>query len=414
MKKNRLIVLSDIHIGSNHKTNWYQRSVHEPVLLTILDYVRSKSDTIDELIISGDLFDQWTYPADTEPPSFSEIVKANPNIFGDIISGGTNPGAIPETLSALDGKITYINGNHDMSVTAEDIKLLTKGDFHINAVDELIYEPALGRGKIVCTHGHVFSLFNAPDSANPPDEWGSIPLGYFMARLASQWTADKLDRDYPPGSTTADMPDGGTPSGACFGIKALTGCIKEALSGKDHLAELVMGAQLEAADYGKNRHIKLPGGKKVKASKVAGVYKKLMHTFPSAPGIDPELYGLTPALFALTGSDIANSLDHFAKELAEKYRLVLMGHTHVMEDEDEHFIFHKKSLYANSGFCCPSQPDMGENGAKPEKIRYPSFIEAVLDAEKSQLTVGIKAVVKNGDKYAVIRYPGLKKARIDW
>jgi hypothetical protein len=39
MPKNKIIVLSDIHISTNEPTNWYQKDFHEPYLSAILDYV---------------------------------------------------------------------------------------------------------------------------------------------------------------------------------------------------------------------------------------------------------------------------------------------------------------------------------------------------------------------------------------
>jgi hypothetical protein len=30
MAKNKIVVLSDVHIGTNVPTNWYQKSFHEP------------------------------------------------------------------------------------------------------------------------------------------------------------------------------------------------------------------------------------------------------------------------------------------------------------------------------------------------------------------------------------------------
>ena len=62
------VVISDIHIGDNSRTCWYQKSVHEPYLLALMDWiierVTAKDPPIDRLIILGDLFDFWTFPPD--------------------------------------------------------------------------------------------------------------------------------------------------------------------------------------------------------------------------------------------------------------------------------------------------------------------------------------------------------------
>ena len=32
------IVISDIHIANNKKTDWYQKDIHEPFLIKVLEY----------------------------------------------------------------------------------------------------------------------------------------------------------------------------------------------------------------------------------------------------------------------------------------------------------------------------------------------------------------------------------------
>lgn len=114
MPKNKIIVLSDIHISTNEPTNWYQKNFHEPYLSAILDYVIRESDSIQELILLGDIFDSWTYPPHRQPPTFTDFLNANPNIFG--VNGKLN-----QALTALQGKVTYVNGNHDMEIAEHDL-----------------------------------------------------------------------------------------------------------------------------------------------------------------------------------------------------------------------------------------------------------------------------------------------------
>ncbi len=42
----------------------------------------ANADSIQELILLGDLFDFWTYPPNFTPPATVDIINANPNIFG--------------------------------------------------------------------------------------------------------------------------------------------------------------------------------------------------------------------------------------------------------------------------------------------------------------------------------------------
>src|SRR5690348_1718437 len=76
--RNKIVVLSDVHIGDNSPTVWYQQKYHEPYLAALLDHVVERADEIAELVILGDFVDFWTYPPDRRPPSFAEIAAANP------------------------------------------------------------------------------------------------------------------------------------------------------------------------------------------------------------------------------------------------------------------------------------------------------------------------------------------------
>ncbi|HSC61941.1 MAG TPA: hypothetical protein VLC29_11980, partial [Rhizomicrobium sp.] len=58
--RSKLVVISDVHIGDNSPTVWYQQKYHEPYLLALFDHVIANADSIQELIILGDFVDFWT------------------------------------------------------------------------------------------------------------------------------------------------------------------------------------------------------------------------------------------------------------------------------------------------------------------------------------------------------------------
>ena len=72
MANKKLVLISDIHIGNNSPTNWFQDTVHPPFLGKVLEYVRENTGTIKELIILGDLVDQWMYTPTEQPPSLAD------------------------------------------------------------------------------------------------------------------------------------------------------------------------------------------------------------------------------------------------------------------------------------------------------------------------------------------------------
>ena len=76
--KNKLIFISDIHMNVDGSYSWFVN--HAPTLAEFLDDVKARDD-VAELIILGDLLDDWVSP-----------VKTTPQTFADILSAGTNAG----------------------------------------------------------------------------------------------------------------------------------------------------------------------------------------------------------------------------------------------------------------------------------------------------------------------------------
>ena len=76
-------VLSDIHIGDNSNTCWYQASVHEPYLVAALDFIADNAEMFQEVVLLGDLVDTWTYAPSVTPPTMADIIAKNPNVLGN-------------------------------------------------------------------------------------------------------------------------------------------------------------------------------------------------------------------------------------------------------------------------------------------------------------------------------------------
>jgi UDP-2,3-diacylglucosamine pyrophosphatase LpxH len=208
------VVISDVHIGTNYKTCWYQQSVHEPYILTLLDYILQNANQgrnpVNRLVILGDLFDFWTYPPSMDPPTIDEILAANPNLFG-------SKGKFTQVVQALKGNVQYIHGNHDILLTQADLNKIPGGGHQIQLLPD-IYPDASG---IVFTHGHLATMFNAPDARYP----GEVPVGHFVTRAISYM----LDTTLQPGQTAANLPDQGSPYGFSLSslIPGLSGQFKD-------------------------------------------------------------------------------------------------------------------------------------------------------------------------------------------
>ncbi len=168
----KTVVISDIHIGDDSDTCWYRTEVHEPYLLALLEWVIQNRDDIRELIILGDLVDFWTYPPNRVPPTMKEIVDKNPNTLGP-------HGKLSRVLTALNGNVTYLPGNHDMGMSLKDLKQIRNPHHEIKKAGNVLI-----RDNVLYTHGHLDTLFNAPDNREGR-RFKPLPVGHFVTRALS-------------------------------------------------------------------------------------------------------------------------------------------------------------------------------------------------------------------------------------
>ncbi len=184
------IIISDIHLGDQRSIDaGYGWNLHmKDTLMAFLDYLK-ETKTCDELIIAGDMIDEWVAPPETlsladkngkpltEREFFREVVKANRPVFDKLLEM-KNSGI----------KLVYIPGNHDMQVTAEDFNEELPGLFvqartqGVSGMGEYQPDP-----EIFIEHGHRYDIMNAPyiGKNNVDSITGSIlPPGFFVSKLA--------------------------------------------------------------------------------------------------------------------------------------------------------------------------------------------------------------------------------------
>lgn len=373
MSKSKIVVLSDIHIGTNAPTVWYQKDIHEPYLITVLDWVTDKAQSIRELILLGDIVDFWTYPPDEQPPSFDEIMAANPNIFA-------STGKLSQVLTALEGKVTYVRGNHDMTITQSDLdKIQNPKGYKIKLSPDDIYYP-LGNGNqsIACTHGHLYTMFNAPyNSASNPA--APLPLGQFITRaMAYKW-----HRDIKPGQTVADLTASGDPNG--ISLDALVSSVN------DSIAETVLNYIVKVTGLEETHPIKLANNRETSIKEAKNIYRNLWSEWQLKYN---ELTALKSAQADLDGTFMGWFAQKLAFELGAE--LVIMGHTHKPISGLEDSLI----KYFNTGFNCPSKPDISK--------KHPTFL--IIDTDDCHAE--ILQVDNNKGAYAIHQPTKTEKAKV--
>lgn len=345
MDKRLIVAVSDIHLGTDHPCAWYQRSLHEPYLAHLLQWVIDRADQVRELVLLGDIVDTWTYPADEAPPTFAEIAACQPAILGPA-------GLLAQALDALNGAVTYVPGNHDMDVTQADLDLVRSPQGRSPRLVEAV--PYVAAPGVALAHGHHFTLFNTPTTDLP---WSPLPLGYFVSRtVATRWK-----RDLAAGTTVAELPDQGAPNGVDLGSLGRVVSGARAGSAAATVVDFVSGATGIELDLA----ITMPDGSTVTLAEARDAHASCWTDWSDSHGggIVGQASAARAALADLDGS----YLGWFAQQLglAHGCELVVMGHTHVPIDGLDDGMLE----YVNTGFDCPSGPDLSRD-ADPQQVTF--------------------------------------------
>lgn len=177
-----IVVISDLHCGAN--LTYAEFKNNQGPLTEMLERIRT-SQNVKELVIAGDLVDEWFVPANIDTYQGSDqanfvdrVAAANKTVFDkfrEIITGGII-------------KLTYVPGNHDLAIAGANIDRILPGVNQARVVGHLglgTYSPA-NYPQIAIEHGHRFDMFCAPDPiSNQAIAPGTIlPPGYFYTRIA--------------------------------------------------------------------------------------------------------------------------------------------------------------------------------------------------------------------------------------
>ena len=321
---------------------------------------------IRELVILGDFVDFWTYPPHVRPPSFAEITAGNPAIFG-------RGAKLDQAVKALDGRVSYVRGNHDMEVTQKDLDSLGPYGRRITLRGGDVHFPLGADRRLACAHGHAFTLFNAPDASTP---LAPLPLGHFVTRSFCYM----LEKRLAPGQTVADLPNQGAPNG--LDLSAL------ARSVRPDFVDTVFNYVTRSMGISEDEPIVLPSGTTTSIRQARGYYGELWSQWVRAAGggAAGELEAVKAGVADATG----DYLSWFAQRLGvqEGADLVVFGHTHTpIRGLKTGFV-----QYVNTGFDCPSRADIG--------VKHPTFIEVDVASLKPQL----RQVALRGGRYLIEDY----------
>ncbi len=315
------LFISDVHLGAGkfseeshnnqqYKYDWDRLSKAETINFEeFLKYLRSEYlQHIEEIVLLGDIFDNWVFPHDLVPPTIEELLTTDKNKN------------VVKELNLLSEKVPvfFVPGNHDMHAT----KVVINKHFR-----KIKYCPEqYVNNRLIAEHGHLYAMFNAP--ARFSGNYLGLPLGYFISRIEASRKAmtNQDDRTYHTYiDDFIEMP------------------------GKQTLPQCVLEAVIEEADLDEDIQFKVKrkNGQElsISASDVKERYKDIYNDWPTAivskhRAILAELDRLGP---------IADKLCKNGKN-----KVCIFGHSHKSEiDKDTWFV--EDRLYANAGYWCGSK-----------------------------------------------------------
>ncbi len=246
-------------------------------------------------------------------------------------------------LTALGGRVTYLPGNHDMTITQADLNQIGNPRYKIRLHTEENYFPLGADKRLLMAHGHRWTMFNCPDATT---RLAPLPIGHFATRAFCHMLSRKLK----PGQTVADLVDQGQPNGIDFGgmIRSLDAIDGTVVEPAVTYASNTMGLAMDAP-------IVLPSGDTTTLAEAKAIYRDVWANWERAGGGGRD--GQMEAGKA-AAADIDNGtyLAWFAQRAALQNGadLVVFGHTHeAVRGLKDGFVD-----YLNTGFDCASMPDM--------------------------------------------------------
>ncbi|NOZ10800.1 MAG: hypothetical protein GXP09_07180 [Gammaproteobacteria bacterium] len=185
MSRTKRIFISDIHMGTEDswikKYGWFWKK--KGLLLGGFLTHLASDDTVAELVIVGDLFDEWVVPYGISP------VATGSNQFDVIASAPQNRPVIQglKQLIATSGvTVSYVPGNHDMLIQSGQLTKILPGIKPIidpNVTGKGVYKS----GAVHAEHGSCYDLFNAPDTYDTlQGATHHLPVGFFVARSQAE------------------------------------------------------------------------------------------------------------------------------------------------------------------------------------------------------------------------------------
>jgi len=350
-ERNMIVILSDMHLGAD--LTYAECKNNLPSLEKLLKQIKA-SQNVKELVIAGDLLDEWfvpapidTYQGKDQKDFVQRIAEANKGVF-DVLN------SIIQEEKIL---VTYVPGNHDLTITEASVELILPG---INQKRD----PELGLGtyspvgfpEIAIEHGHRYNFFCAPDPISNQDiAPGTIlPPGYFFTRIAALY----VSQGHP--TTGAETPpvitqntSGDESQSLVFEYWKLWNWTLTTFKIENTFDEKIIVTNVDGFTGSFSVNELLPSQTTPGGFIDVNLYNGIQDNWLQRQAHNHVPVNI-PAEQAIAGSATASEMDNQAKAQyflnpESEVRIVVFGHTHVPKIEASNDHRGLKSIYANSG-----------------------------------------------------------------
>lgn len=349
-ERNMIVVISDLHLGAD--LTYAECNTNRAPLKKLLEQIRVAKE-VKELVIAGDLFDEWFVPATTDTyqgrdqTDFVErIAIANRDVidaFNRIIQDGNI-------------LVTYVPGNHDLTITAENVNRIFPGINQARDNEQGLgtYSPA-DMPLLAIEHGHRYNFFCAPDPISNQDiAPGTImPPGYFFTRIA---TLHVIQNCRTAGDTIAAVTpntSGDESQELAFAYWYIWKSLMTALPVENKFSDKIILTNIDGFKSTYSINDFMPYQSNAGGFIYMNVYKGIQDTWNERQTLNHVPVNI-PAREAIlnaasnTQTDNQAVIQYFLNPGSNK-RIVIFGHTHDAKIISSLNYNGLKSIYANSG-----------------------------------------------------------------
>jgi UDP-2,3-diacylglucosamine pyrophosphatase LpxH len=358
-ERNMIVIISDLHLGAD--TSYAECEANLGPLEKLLKQIKA-AENVKELVIAGDLADEWFVPATTntyqggDQAGFADrLAEANQGVF-DALNSIIQEGKI---------LVTYVPGNHDLGITAASIERILPGvsQARDNVLGLGTYSPA-DCPKIAIEHGHRYNFFCAPDPFSNQDVApGTImPPGYFFTRLGA--LAQQQNNPTPGDTLPVVTPNssGDESQDLLFKYWNIWAESIKSFPNSYRFDEKIIVTNMEGFTGNFSVDDLVPTQSTSGGFIDVALYNGIQDNWEAR-----QTYNLVPmhipveeaidSVMSDTEVDKQANLQYFSNTASDK-RIVVFGHTHVPRIDEDVNNDGKKCIYANSGTWIDLNPKL--------------------------------------------------------